>query len=245
MTETEYREFLGFLFERYVRPQLARVRSRHHHHVMDGDDFAYQLDRAVSSARIFRFIESHSGDDDDPYNTFTKERLSRAVAETSYSLHFSNRLIQEAGFLDACEFHAREIADGITSVRLPDVDIEVLREIGSLNPELEMRGLAYRAKAFLEQGAQSPGSRGLRQQLQRAEEELKGADEDTAKKPRRWFKGVGQIAQGAALSIADVALVVGTLHLPVSPETKTWGALASVATGIGAICSGIGDLRNE
>ena len=32
MNEAEYREFLGFLFERYVRPRLARVRERHFDH---------------------------------------------------------------------------------------------------------------------------------------------------------------------------------------------------------------------
>jgi hypothetical protein len=68
---------------------------------------------------------------------------------------------------------------------------------------------------------------------------------DRPKKSRRWFKGVGQIAQGSALSIADVALAIGVLHLPVSPETQSWGAIASVATGIGTILNGVGDLRNE
>jgi hypothetical protein len=65
------------------------------------------------------------------------------------------------------------------------------------------------------------------------------------KKSRRWFKGVGQIAQGSALSIADVALAIGVLKLPVSAETQTWGALASVTTGIGTVLNGLGDLRNE
>jgi hypothetical protein len=39
-------------------------------------------------------------------------------------------------------------------------------------------------------------------------------------------------------------LTVAT-HLPVSPETQTWGAIASVATGIGTVLSGVGNLRNE
>ncbi|HEY6250872.1 MAG TPA: hypothetical protein VI685_13005, partial [Candidatus Angelobacter sp.] len=65
------------------------------------------------------------------------------------------------------------------------------------------------------------------------------------KKSRRWFKGLGQIAQGASLSIANVALAVGILKFPVSPETQTWGAVASVATGVATVLSGIGDLRGE
>jgi hypothetical protein len=69
--------------------------------------------------------------------------------------------------------------------------------------------------------------------------------EKTSKKSRRWFKGLGQIGQGAALSIANVALAVGVIRFPVSPETQTWGALASVATGIGTVLNGVGDLRSE
>lgn len=75
--------------------------------------------------------------------------------------------------------------------------------------------------------------------------ELKEPSSEVPKKSRRWFKGVGQIAQGSALSIADVALVIGVLKLPVSAETQTLGALASVATGIGTVLKGVGDLRNE
>jgi hypothetical protein len=69
--------------------------------------------------------------------------------------------------------------------------------------------------------------------------------QEIPKKPRRWFKALGQIAQGTAISIANVALAIGALKFPVSPETQTWGAMASVATGIGTVLSGVGDLRNE
>ena len=74
---------------------------------------------------------------------------------------------------------------------------------------------------------------------------MKELEPEVPKKSRRWFKGVGQIAQGSALSIADVALAIGVLKLPVSAETQTWGAIASVSTGIGTVLNGVGDLRNE
>ncbi|HYV07306.1 MAG TPA: hypothetical protein VFB82_22110 [Blastocatellia bacterium] len=260
MTEAEYREFLSFLFERYVRPRLARVRDRHRHHFED--DFSYHLDQAVRSAQILRFIESYCSDAEDAYRTFRLERLKSAVSETRYSLEFSNRLVDEAGFLDACESHTREIADGLEANQLPGADKDVLREMGSINPEVELRSLVYRAKLLMERSDRQSREVGLRQELRYAEERLKEADaefqrhvtaqghgeetpEEVLKKSRRWFKGLGQISQGAALSIANVALAIGTLKLPVSPETQTWGAMASVATGIGTILSGIGDLRNE
>lgn len=258
MTEAEYREFLGFLFERYVRPRITRVRRRHHHHFED--EFSYHRDQAVRSAQVLRFLETYCHDDEDVYRTFTSERLKSMVSETRQSFEFSNRLAEESGFLDACEAHTREIADGLAAVHLPDVDRDVLREMGSINPEVELRSLAARAKAWMERSVCESRNCDFRQQLRYAEERVKEADAEFEKhvklqkeessgnaprKTRRWFKGLGQIAQGAALSIANVALAMGTLHLPVSPETQTWGSIASVATGLGTALSGIGDLRNE
>lgn len=168
--------------------------------------------------------------------------------------------MNEAGFIEAIESHMREIADGLGAGYLPDADKDVLRETGSPNPEVELRSLVYRAKAWLERGDRQARELDLHQELGYAEEKLKDADdsfdklvkakqretsEDVPEKTRRWFKGLGQVAQGAVLSIANVALAIGTLRLPVSPETQTWGETASVATGIRTVLSGIGDLHNE
>jgi len=258
MTDAEYREFLSFLLERYVRPRIARVRDRHHRHFED--ELSYHLDQGVRSAQVLRFAEGYCHDDEDIYTTFTLERLKRTVSETRYSLEFSNRLVDEAGFLDACESHAGEIADGLAAVHLPDADREVMREMGSVDPEVELRSLVHLAKRSLEQSGRQSNDLGIRFQLRRAAERLQEADTEfekhveakkeessfvVPKKTRRWFKGLGQIGQGAALSIADVALAIGTLKLPVSPETQTWGAIASVATGIGTVLNGVGELRNE
>ncbi len=258
MTETEYREFLTFLFERYIRSRTARVRHRYRHHFED--ELSYHLDQAIRSVQIFRFIESYCYNDEDVYRTFTLERLKTAVSQTRYSVEFNNRLTDEAGFLEACESHTREIADGLKVVHLPDVDKDVLREMGSSNPDVELRILVYRAKQWMERSDRQQREAGLRQELWYVEERLKEANADfeklseaqnqqssseVPKKTRRWFKGLGQIAQGSALSIANVALAIGALNLPVSTETQTWGAIASVATGIGTILNGIGELRNE
>lgn len=260
MTEAEYRELLSYLFERYVRPRLARVRHRYRHHMED--ELSYHLDQAVRSAQVFRFLENYCRDDEDAYRTFTLERLKSAVSETRYSLEFSNRLTDEAGFLDACESHLREIAEGLAADHLPEAEKDLLREMGSINPEVELRSLVYGAKTLFEKNDRQSRDFGVRQQLRYADQRLKEADAEfeehvkakkedqesspeVPKKTRRWFKGLGQIGQGAALSIANVALAIGTLNLPVSPETQTWGAMASVATGIGTVLNGIADLRHE
>lgn len=209
MTENEYREFLTFLFERYVRPRIARVRRRYRHHFED--ELSHNLDLAVRAVQVLRFVESYCYEDNDVYSTFTLERLSSTVSETYYSLEFSNRLVDEAGFLDACEFHAREIAGGLEAAYLPDADKDVLREMGSVNPEVELRTLVFLAKIVMQGNDSLSDNVGLRQQLRYADERLKewhgefdqyvstknkDPAADVPKKTRRWFKGLGQIGLG-------------------------------------------------
>lgn len=270
MTDEEYRAFLAVLFRRHVTPKLPRVRRRFHHHMME--EWQHHLDQAQSAARVLRYIENYCDDGEDVYGTFTIGRLARAVHDTRYGLEFSNRAVDESGFLDAYERHVGEILAGLQPQHIPDVDRDVLRGMGSHDAEAELAELVFLARAGRDRWVAMRQEISVRQQLKNVEEQVaraaKEIDElkevltasepvqqqkasrrsestDHPRKSRRWFKGLGQIGQGAALSIANVALAVGALHFPVSPETQTWGAVASVATGIGAVLNGAGDLRNE
>ena len=79
-----------------------------------------------------------------------------------------------------------------------------------------------------------------------AEQRSEIAHEIEAIKPkRRWFKGLGQVAQGIALSTANIGLAAGAFKFQVSEETQTWGCLISVTTGVGTAMKGAGDLRGE
>ena len=256
MTDQEYREFLTSLFERYVRPRLPRVRRRlHHRGPMGGEEWCHRLEQAQRVSHVLRYIEAYCDDDSEIYWTFTPERLTRTVSDTRCSLQFSGQMAEEAGFLDAFEAHADDILSGLQPQHLPEADRELFREMGSPNPDLELRAVVLRAKAYRERLRQDSREFPVRQQLKHAGERMSEAQEEFKKtwredkaeqqvpKSRRWFKGLGQIAQGAALIIADVALAAGVF--PVSPETRTWGAVASASTGIGSVLSGVGDLRNE
>lgn len=257
MTDDEYRQFLGFLFDRYVRPRLPRLRGEFHHAMQEWN---YHLSRAQSAAQLLRYIGMYCDSDEDVYRTFTLNRLQRAVHDTRTSLVFSNRAAEDAGFIDAIEAHAEDVVTGLEVRHLPDADKEVLREMGSPNPDAELSALVLFAKdsmARLEWMSTRHWLRDAEKRLSRPGEGFKEDDNPgevvarpkrsrrRPRKPRRWFTGLGKVTQGTALSIANVALALGVLHFPVSPETKTWGSVASVATGIGTILAGIGDLRNE
>lgn len=261
MADDDHRAFLSDLFEYYVRLRLPQVRYRFRRGMHD--EWNYHLAQAESAAHVLRYIESHCGDDDDVYQTFTVKRLGRVVDDTRSSLQFSNRVTEEAGFLDAIDAHTERVFVGLRVEDLPEVDRDVLREMGSPHPAVDARVLVARAKDQKETMLRWQREVSVREQLREAERRLEQVarefqeynksreldkptvSEERPKKSRRWFKGLGQIGQGAALSIANVALVIGVLHVPVSPETQTWGAIASVATGVGTILSGVGDLHNE
>lgn len=258
MTDGEYQEFLAFLYDRYVRHRLPRLRRSYERHMIE--ECMYHLDQAQRAIHVTRFIEAYCEDDTEIYRTFTHARLTRVVSETYSSLAFGNRVIEEAGFLDAFEAHADDILSGLDVQHLPEAEREIMRNTGSSDPDAELRSLVLSAKALRYKLRRSYREASIRQRLKQAEELTKEATtqfeirvqvqgematEDRPVKSRKWFKGVGQIAQGATLSIADVALAAGALNFPVSPETQTWGAVVSVATGIATIINGVGDLMGE
>jgi hypothetical protein len=96
--------------------------------------------------------------------------------------------------------HAREITTGLTVIHIPESDKQILREIGSVAPDLEIDGLVDVARAELERRQREglvlevheEGFRLVKEAVQ------KGTDEQTPKKKVRWFKGLGQVSTGAA-----------------------------------------------
>jgi hypothetical protein len=167
MTDDEYREFLTFLFERYVRPRIGRVRRRFHHHMME--EWVYHLDQAQEALHVLRYIEANCDSDDEIYRTFTLERLARAVSDTRNAVVFGDRVADDAGFLDALEAHADDILSGLQTHHLPDADREIFREMGSPNPDLELRALVLRAKSSRDRLRQNSREISIRQQLKHAD----------------------------------------------------------------------------
>lgn len=224
------------------------------------EEWHYHLSEAERAVRVLRFIEDNCDEGDDVYQVFTVQRVANAISETRQSLDFSNRTIEEAGFLDAFESHTDEILAGLRPEHLPVADKQVLKDMGSPDVDAELAELVFRARGYREKARQLSREVSTREQLRQVAEQIGRVEKEfenfrsftadrpaseAPKKSRRWFKGLGQIGQGAALSIANVALAVGVIQFPVSAETQTWGALASVATGIGTVLNGVGDLRDE
>ena len=136
----------------------------------------------------------------------------RRSPRPEYSLNFATRTIDESGFLDAFERHSSEILCGLKPEHLPEVDTEVIREWGSSDAEAELAELVYRARECRVGIERMSEEVSARQQLGRITEQVDRIDKEfeefrksrkeqpgePPKKSRRWFKGFGQIGQGAA-----------------------------------------------
>lgn len=254
MNEDEYQAFLEHLFDTYIRDRLHRL-DRYFDHPKMGHRWNYEHERLRRAMHIIRYIQAHCDSTDDIYSTFRDDRLRRTVDEVRDGVRFNTRLAEESGFLDAIDAYYTEIVEGMNIDCFPESEFDILRELGSENPKREIQANVHILKSR-QSKSRSCDQMSVSSQLSHAEETLSSAekemktsdDNDVKEKPkksRRWFKGLGQIAQGAVLSLADIGLAAGALGFPVSPETKTWGTLVSSTTGVGMILTGVGELRGE
>lgn len=257
MNDDEYRAFLSFVFDTYVRPRLHVVM---HHFGPMGERFEYEIDRMRRAAQLARFIQAFSDNDDDVYSTLRGDRIANTVDDVGNVVSRSARVLDETGFVDALNAHYDEIVDGLSVEHLPKSEASLLRELGSEDPQRDLMAVIFIMRSRRNKRFQADRTR-VEQDLSRVAKELSEAGQQIqeaaqkmqgfadvpphVRKPRRWFKGLGQIAQGTAVSLANVGLAIGWLHFPVSAETQTWGSLASVTTGIGMVAAGAGDLRGE
>ena len=250
MENEEYKAFLKYIFNEYIQPRINRI-GRWDPHEMD--QWSYEWRRLKRAVDLVNYINNHCKDTDDIYNTFTLERLGRAVEDVEYGVRWHNRLAEKAGFLDAFDSYYDEIVDGLEAELFPENEYDLFRELGSQNPKSDIQGIIYILKVRRKKNSSSNKEVLISNRLEitvtilsEAQKQFKEQNEKNPKKPksRRWFKGLGQIGQGAALSIGDIALAAGILQFPVSTETQ-WSSLVSAATGVGMILNGVGELRGE
>jgi hypothetical protein len=167
------------------------------------------------------------------------EHLPAAEAEILRTLGFPEIADNLPGLFDPVSQHA-----SASAVRRQEVPItEELVRLAELLEEARKAHLrlaeidAKVAVLTLNNGSEGPERQESIENLEREQAEIK--------KPRRWWKGVGKVAQGVVMSLADVALAVGALPFEVSEETRSWGCIVSVTVGVGTMMDGIGDLRAE
>ena len=258
MEDKEYLDFLQYLFNEYVAGKISRI-QRYFGHPRYWDKYEWhrlEWHRLPQAMHIITYINRYCDTDEDIYTTFMLDKLREIVGYVKEGVSWSNILIKNSGFIYAIEDHFEHIVDGIKLEHFSEQEFEILKELGSFDPKVELSGIIHLLKVNKLKLSRSAKEVKISVQLKQTEEilfdsllilreEEKKEEENKIPKTRpglKWFKGLGQICQGALLTIADVSLAIGVLQFPVSPETKTWGAMVSTTTGIGMILSGVGDL---
>lgn len=253
MSRDDFRSFLQYIFDDYVRKRVDRLRLKHPFH----HDWEYELDRLRAALHVLDYIQHYCSDDESIYRTFNINALREAVEAVEQAVRRSTRGLREIGLLDAFDNYFDEILDGLDIDDFPEEEYELLRSIGFQNPKSDLQGIIYLLKVrhrewLLRRNLKRCVSSELKsatELLESAVKDLKIEDQKTIveqpKKSRRWFKGLGKIGRGAGVSIGDICLAAGILKFPVSPETQTWGAVVSTTAGVGMILDGIGELRGE
>ena len=262
MTKDEFHSFLEYVYNEYLRERIHRA-ARYFDDPRILYHRGYEMKGLRRALYVINYIQAHCDDDDDVYSTFRSGALSDAVDQVRRSVRWNNELAREVGLLDALDQYYEEIVAGLDIADFPEQEFQMLRDFGFHDPKVDLQGLVVLIKMRQKESVvrQKEGlhvSRKLEQTVEilgSAQEAFdKGKEEDEEedkeksgrpKKPRRWFKGLGKIGQGAAMSIGDICLAAGIFKFPVSPETQTWGAIVSATAGVGMILDGVGELRDE
>lgn len=178
------------------------------------------------------------------------------VESVRRALRIANDMAEEVGMIDVVEDFHELIIEGMQIEDIPRHDIEALEQLGERSPKGALLAAFWKVKQRKSLSGQDYNENDIISRLRRLEQKLaefekrkkmprESSTDDVRKPRRRWFKGLGKVAQGTALTLADVGLAAGVLVLPVDPATQTWGAIVSSITGIGTALDGSGELRGE
>lgn len=256
-----HRPQVEFLAEEYLRLARAQWRMRRRH--LEWDEVSYALDHLRQADEVLDFL-SRSGRD--PYATLRD--VDEVLGHTESGLKSLGQVLDETRFSELLDDHLDTLMRALTAEALPGCEADLLDTLGFPNLArtiqaradvlgAEWRSGTARGASVAREYQRAPVSQAMKfaqESVERHRAERKehpqseGKTENPAKAPekkRRWWKGLGQIVQGAAIAGADIGLAVGVLHLPIPAGGETYGVVMSVTAGAGTVMNGVGDLWGE
>lgn len=251
MKKSEWRELLEDIYHQEIASKLRRVRRGFHRMEMM-EMYPYVQRQLFRASRTIRFINESIDEESSLTSVFQHDHL-RSTLQNINDVHhdINENLLLESGIVEVFEEHFTEIISELDVSDLPDADIEALRESGSSNPQAELRLRIKTIKKRYVKETRYNDRLSLNASIRKAgksiEERIGRLKEPDEKNPpkRRWFKGLGSICRGTVLTAVDISLLGGWWSLPLSPDTTVVGSIASIATGLGDIAIGVGELRDE
>jgi len=191
--------------------------------------------KIYKASRTIKFINENFDDEDDLTNVFNKEYLDNILDNLKWGVEHNNRLVVKTGISDVVEEFWDEIVDGMEISDIPEADFEAFREAGSYDPKSEIHVSIIRIKKRKKSIGYNSKESSLRYSLEKSEsiverkkEVLKECNSNNPPTKRKIFKGLGGICRGAILTGVDIGLLAGFWPVPLSPDTTTVGAVASI-----------------
>jgi hypothetical protein len=266
--ESGYEAYVKYLYDRDVVPAASQHEKHHFHREEEFDYPLGQLARASATLKLvtaapdlYRTFRAEALSDLLRQVAWGVERNDRVLDRLGFTDILDSEylilakgmrlehlppgeaeLLRSLGFPDAADslpgliYLVREHAETFASRNrvLPDAETRNLRErLEKAAQDHARLGEIEEEIAALKHGNEESSAEPIRRL---------GEEAESKKRPRRWWKGIGQIVQGAGISLGDAAVACGLGAAGVAPA---WTALVSVTLGVGTIMSGIGDLHNE
>jgi hypothetical protein len=251
MTKEEWNELVKGICNQKIKPKLRKIHRKYHPFEWF-ENFPFRDRGIYKASRTIKFIDENFDDEDDLTNVFNKEYLDNTLDNLRRGVVHNNRLVVKTGISDVVEEFWDEIVDGMEISDIPEADFEALREAGSYDPKSEIHVSMVRIKKRKKSIRCNSKESSLRYSLEKSEsiierkkEVLKECNSNNPPTKRKILKGLGGICRGAILTGVDIGLLAGFWPVPLSPDTTTVGAVASITTGIGDIMIAVGELRGE
>ncbi|MEO0190064.1 MAG: hypothetical protein ABIL18_03690, partial [candidate division WOR-3 bacterium] len=136
MEEKEYKEFLEYLFYEYIEKKLRKIER--YYHPKELYHWNYEMERLFKASAVIKFIQDHCDEDSDIYEYFKISKLQNVIDSVKDGVRLNNRLVVKTQIIDIIEEYFDEIVDGMKTEYFPEEDFTVLKQIGSLDPRLEI-----------------------------------------------------------------------------------------------------------
>jgi len=248
MEKEEWLNFLKGIYHQYIGPKFHKISRKRLHPF----ELEYYIDPLFSASRSIRFIENNFAEDDNLYESFQPQFLEEILDDLERGLKSSNNDLIETELIDVIDEFFDEIVDGMDISDIPEVDFNALLEAGSQDPKSEIQLSIVRIKNRKEKLYYKHKNDSIKYCLKESErivikrkEKLKESNSNNPPK-KRIFKGLGYICRGAILNAVDIGIMAGgwPWQIQISPDIK-YGSIISIATGLGDILIGVGEIRGE
>ncbi|QDS97612.1 hypothetical protein [Adhaeretor mobilis] len=254
MKKKDWQALVDHICRESVAPRLERILDRLHPLELKHEMPIQSLIRAM---KTIRYIESEIRDDQDLTEIFSAKHLNRLLHDLIHGLRVVDRWIVQTGIADEIRQYHSEIVDRMEAADFPEIDVQLLRDLGYDSPEQELVLMVRRSKKLDAKFSASNSndrwhldfSHSIESSIEILESRCKNKDGEESiaptKQKRKWLKGLGAICKGSAFTIVDATLLGGFWNGIVPPHMASVGAVVSITTGLGDILSGAGDLRGE